>query len=55
MALSPKEIEHQRFRTFTLQKIDHEIEKILSLNSLQNQHYKDSIEKISFIENTYQR
>lgn len=47
--LSPTETEERKARTFTLKKIDQEIERIMSLNNVQSQHYKEFMEKIVFI------
>lgn len=51
--LSPKETEERKARQLVLQKIDREIDGILSLNSQHHQQYEQFIEKIAFIEEHY--
>jgi hypothetical protein len=53
--LSPTETEERKARSKTLEKIDQEIERIMSLNHVQSQQYKEFMEKITFIEDVYKK
>jgi hypothetical protein len=48
--LSPKETQERQKRLATLQKIDKEIDQIMSINSQQHSQYQDSFQKILYIE-----